>query len=224
LFRFLEHRDVDRPSVDGRALPDVRVMAATSKTIGECVDRGTFLDDLHHRLNVVSIRVPPLRERLDDVEELTAFFLDRFCRQHNREVSLAPACLVVMCAHGWPGNVRELRNLIERVVVLARTNPVEPDELRHFLGFSVPSRRDRTLRAALDGPAREALVRSLTAERVQRRRRRRHSFSRKVNRWLKKIPRRTMATVVVGMVPVIVLLLMLLWKLLTGVWLLDKVL
>jgi len=105
-----------------------------------------------------------LRERPEDMEELTAFFLERVCRQYNRVLTLAPECLAVLRAHDWPGNVRELRNLLERVAVLARTNPVEPGELQSFLGVETPVRQDGTLKAALDRAEREALQEALAAE------------------------------------------------------------
>jgi DNA-binding NtrC family response regulator len=76
-------------------------------------------------------------------------------------LSLAPECLGILRAQDWPGNVRELRNLVERIVVLARTNPVEPDELQSFLGIEVPVRQDGTLKAALDKAEREAVERAL---------------------------------------------------------------
>jgi transcriptional regulator with PAS, ATPase and Fis domain len=79
-------------------------------------------------------------------------------------LSLAPECLPVLRNYGWPGNVRELRNLVERVVVLAGTNPVEPDELQSFLGIEEPVRQDSTLKAALDRAEREAVERALAAE------------------------------------------------------------
>jgi two-component system nitrogen regulation response regulator NtrX len=167
LLRFLEHPEVERLGSNESILLDVRVLAATNKNLAGCIKDGSFREDLFHRLNVVTIRVPALRERLEDIEALTAFFLDRYCRQNNRVLSLAPECQAVLRGHDWPGNVRELRNLVERVVVLARTNPVEPDELGRALG-TVPVRGqspepDGTLRAALDRTEREMVEQALAA-------------------------------------------------------------
>jgi len=164
LLRFLEHPEVERLGSNDPILLDVRVIAATNKDLAARIKDGSFREDLYHRLNVVMIKVPALRERLEDIEELTAFFLERFCRQYNRVLSLAPECLAVLRSHDWPGNVRELRNLVERVAVLARTNPVEPDELRSFLGVETPVRQDGTLKAALDRAEREAVEGALAAE------------------------------------------------------------
>ena len=164
LLRFLEHPEVERLGSNQAVLLDVRILAATNKNLAACIKDGSFREDLFHRLNVVTIKVPALRERPDDIEELTAFFLERVCRRYNRVLTLAPECLAVLRAHDWPGNVRELRNLIERVAVLARTNPVEPDELQSFFGVETQVRQDGTLKAALDRAERETVVGALVAE------------------------------------------------------------
>jgi len=163
LLRFLENPEVERLGSNHSVLLDARMLAATNKNLAACIKDGSFRDDLFHRLDVVTIKVPALRERLADIEELVAFFLDRFCRRYNRVLGLAPECLPVLRSHDWPGNVRELRNLVERIVVLARTDPVEPDELRSFLGAEIPVRQDGTLRAALDQAEREVVERALAA-------------------------------------------------------------
>ena len=165
LLRFLEHPEVERLGSNHLVLLDVRILAATNKNLAACIKDGSFREDLFHRLNVVTIKVPALRERPEDIEELTAFFLERFCRRNNRAVSFAPECMPILRGYDWPGNVRELRNLVERAVVLARTNPVEPDELQSFLGIDVPVRQDGALKAALDRAEREAVERALAAER-----------------------------------------------------------
>jgi DNA-binding NtrC family response regulator len=163
LLRFLEHPEVERLGSNHSVLLDVRILAATNKNLAACIRQGSFREDLYHRLNVVNIKVPALRERPEDIEELTAFFLERFCRQNNRAVSFASECMAILRGHDWPGNVRELRNLVERAVVLARTNPIEPDELSSFLGVEAPVRQDGSLKAALDRAEREAVERALAA-------------------------------------------------------------
>ncbi|MCX6842415.1 MAG: sigma-54 dependent transcriptional regulator [candidate division WOR-3 bacterium] len=150
LLWFLEHPEVERPGSSEPVLLDVRVVAATNKNLAACVRDGSFREDLLCRLSVVTINVPALRERLEDIELLTGFFLDRFCRQYNRAVSLAPECQVVLHRHDWPGNVREFRSLVERVVVLARTNPVGPGEMSSFVGVEAPACSDGKLEVALN--------------------------------------------------------------------------
>jgi two-component system nitrogen regulation response regulator NtrX len=161
LLRFLEHPEVVRLGSSHAVLLDVRILAATNRNLAECIKEGSFREDLFHRLDVVTIKVPALRDRVEDIEGLTAFFIERFCRRHNRALSLAPECLPVLRGYNWPGNVRELRNLVERVVVLARTNPVEPDELQSFLGIDTPVLQGGTLKAALDRAEREAVEEAL---------------------------------------------------------------
>lgn len=134
LLRFLERPQVERLGSNEPLLLDVRVLAATNQELAQCAAQGAFRADLYHRLNVITIRVPPLRERREDIQELALFFLERFCRQHNRALKLAPGWEAALEERDWPGNVRELKNLIERVVVLAKANPVEPDELLCLAG------------------------------------------------------------------------------------------
>jgi len=102
-----------------------------------------------------------LRERGTDIELLATFFLDRFCADYGRIVSITPESLLALEAYAWPGNVRELRNLIERVVILAETNPVEAEELRSFLGAEAKVPTDGTLKVALERAEREAVERVL---------------------------------------------------------------
>jgi DNA-binding NtrC family response regulator len=164
LLRFLEHPEVERLGSNEPIPLDVRVLAATNKDLARCITDGSFRKDLFHRLNVVTIKVPALRERPEDIKDLTAFFLERVCSQYNRVLTLAPECLAVLRTHDWPGNVRELRNLIERVAVLARTNPVEPGEVQSFLRVETQERQDGTLKAAVDQAEREAVQGALAAE------------------------------------------------------------
>jgi two-component system response regulator HupR/HoxA len=98
---------------------DVRVVAATHRELPSLVARGTFREDLYYRLNVVTLRVPPLRERADDVPLLVRHFLGRLAARDGRTKTPSPGVLAALCAHRWPGNVRELENEIERLWVLA---------------------------------------------------------------------------------------------------------
>jgi transcriptional regulator with GAF, ATPase, and Fis domain len=117
--RVLEERRFERVGGQKSIEVDVRVVAATNRELAEMVRRGTFREDLYYRLSVITIEVPPLRERLDDVPLLADFFLARFRGQAARRISgFAPDALAAMTRYSWPGNVRELRNAVERAVVL----------------------------------------------------------------------------------------------------------
>jgi DNA-binding NtrC family response regulator len=161
LLRFLNDSEIQRVGGSGTIRLDVRIVAATNKDIQELVRRKLYRDDLYHRLNVVTIDVPPLRERVMDIELLASFFLDRFCSDYGRVVSFTPESWLALKAYAWPGNVRELRNLVERVVILAETNPVEAEELRSFLGAEAKVPTDGTLKVALERAEREAVERVL---------------------------------------------------------------
>jgi len=103
---------------------DVRIIAATNREIKKMVAQGTFREDLYYRLHVVALRVPPLRERPDDIPLLCEHFIQRLTKRDRREKSLSPVTLERLLAHRWPGNVRELENEIERLWVLSGSDEV----------------------------------------------------------------------------------------------------
>jgi DNA-binding NtrC family response regulator len=113
------------------AIPvDVRIVAATNRDLEEEIRRGGFRSDLYYRLNVITLHLPPLRERAEDVPLLAAHFLERFATQHGREtLRLTPAALEAMQEYDWPGNVRELENALERAAVLSAGEDIEPAAL-----------------------------------------------------------------------------------------------
>lgn len=108
----------------------VRVIAATNRDLTDSIREGRFREDLYFRLNVVPIRTPPLRERSEDIPELVDHFTARFSeRDHRRPRRFAPSALALLRARAWPGNVRELKNLVERVLIMADTDPIEAKDL-----------------------------------------------------------------------------------------------
>lgn len=159
LLRFLNDSEIQRVGGNTTIGLDVRIVAATNKNLPDLVREKRYRDDLYHRLNVVCIDVPPLRKRVADIELIAAFFLDRFCANYGRVVGLTAGSLRALKAYSWPGNVRELRNLIERVVIMAETNPVEEEELRSFLGAEAKVPTDGTLKVAIERAEREAIER-----------------------------------------------------------------
>ena len=108
----------------------MRVIAATNRVLEDAIREGRFRDDLYFRLNVVTLHVPPLRERPEDILPLASHYLSVFrARQGRRSLAFAPSCEDTMHAYPWPGNLRELRNAIERAVILAPRDLVEPADL-----------------------------------------------------------------------------------------------
>ena len=132
LLRVLQEGEI-RPVGESRVeRVDVRVIAATLRDLSKLVERGEFREDLYYRLNVVNLRVPPLRERRDDIPLLARAFIARFNRELNRELpveGLSPEAEALLLAYGWPGNVRELENAMERAVLLAEGVHILPDNL-----------------------------------------------------------------------------------------------
>jgi two-component system response regulator AtoC len=132
LLRVLQEGEI-RPVGESRAEKvDVRVIAATLRDLGKLVERGEFREDLYYRLNVVNLRMPPLRERREDIPLLARAFIHRFNRQLNREPpveGLSPEAEALMAAYAWPGNVRELENAMERAVLLADGPQLLPSNL-----------------------------------------------------------------------------------------------
>ncbi|MFN8095654.1 MAG: sigma-54 dependent transcriptional regulator [Vicinamibacteria bacterium] len=140
LLRTLELGEV-RPVGGARVLNvDTRVVAATHRDLERAVKEGGFRQDLFYRLNVFSIRVPPLRDRRDDVPLLARHFLAVFAQRGRPRVALTPAATAALAAHDWPGNVRELENTLERLTVAARGGTIDvPDLPESLRGRRVPA-------------------------------------------------------------------------------------
>src|SRR4029453_14103290 len=110
---------------------DVRVIAATNKDLEAEIERGTFREDLYFRLSVIPIRVPPLRDRREDIPALVRHFVDLFSRENNRRPQrFTPAALEFMQKARWKGNVRELKNTVERLLIMTPGDTIDLDDLR----------------------------------------------------------------------------------------------
>ncbi len=127
LLRFLQDKEFERIGENATRRADVRVVAATNRELDAEVAGGRFREDLLYRLNVVEVRVPPLRERAEDVLPLARQFALEFARSARRPVpELSPAAERVLQSYGWPGNVRELRNVVEHAVLMWPSAVIEP--------------------------------------------------------------------------------------------------
>ena len=138
LLRVLQEGELQRVGGNQTISVDVRIIAATNRDLEEEVEKGRFREDLYYRLNVVTLEVPPLRERQGDVELLAERFIERFAEKNRRTVeSVSRECIQHLTAYPWPGNVRELENAIERGVILMRGNHLTEKSLplalqKHF--------------------------------------------------------------------------------------------
>jgi DNA-binding NtrC family response regulator len=135
LLRALEQREVRPVGGQSYRRADVRVVAATNRDLAEEVSAGRFRNDLYHRLAVVTVKLPPLRERRGDVAELARRFLE------GRPLGLPPETLAVLADYDWPGNVRELKNVIERALALVRDDAELAPALLGLGGANEPPRR-----------------------------------------------------------------------------------
>ena len=130
LLRFLQERTFERVGGNETLKVDVRVIAATNRDLRQRITAGQFREDLFYRLNVVTLEIPPLRERTSDINELSAFFLGRYADENGKRIEgFSEDALAALRAHSWPGNVRELENAIERAVVLCDGAKIEARHL-----------------------------------------------------------------------------------------------
>jgi DNA-binding NtrC family response regulator len=139
LLRSLQEREVRRVGENKSRKVDVRVVAATNRNLAREVQAGRFREDLYYRLRVIELRVPPLRDRRDDVLPLARLFVARASERLGRRISgLTPRAAQQLLRYDWPGNVRELENAIERAVVLADGARVDVDDLPEEVGLALP--------------------------------------------------------------------------------------
>ncbi|MCB1162081.1 MAG: sigma-54 dependent transcriptional regulator [Candidatus Krumholzibacteriia bacterium] len=165
LLRVLEEGELERLGGEQPVALDVRVLASTNRDLEALMASGAFRQDLYHRLKVIPIQVPPLREHAEDVALLARHFLEHFRAQYGRRPrSLAPDALAALAAHGWPGNVRELRNLMERLVIMVDAERLELAHLAGLLGESAPGGGgDGSLAERLEGFERAQIRAALDA-------------------------------------------------------------
>ena len=134
VLRVLQERRFERVGGTRTIEVDVRILAATNKQLEEEIRQGCFREDLFYRLNVVPFRVPPLRERKEDIPPLIDHFLDIFCRKEGRERNgILPEAVELMKGYDWPGNIRELKNIVERLVIMSPGRSIAVDQLPDYI-------------------------------------------------------------------------------------------
>ena len=126
LLRVIQEREIERIGDEKKIPIDIRIVAATNQNLAQQVEKGTFRKDLYYRLNILSIHIPPLRERLDDLPLLTSFFIDSLNDKLNKAIkSISPKVQQHLMTYSWPGNIRELEGVIEKAVILSEGDQIE---------------------------------------------------------------------------------------------------
>jgi two-component system nitrogen regulation response regulator NtrX len=166
VLRVLQGGEVERIGSQKTIHVDVRVIAATNKNLEEEIEKGEFREDLYFRLSVIPVRVPPLRERTEDIPVLVQHFVAEFSAANNfRAKTLSPAAMEVLKRHPWRGNVRELRNTVERLMIMVEGEAIEPEDLSEVLrkpgGGSGPPEAAGSLRDFKESAERTFLVQKL---------------------------------------------------------------
>jgi DNA-binding NtrC family response regulator len=164
LLRFLQEREFDRVGGRGPIRVNVRIIAATNRDLESAISEGRFREDLYHRLNVIPISLPPLRERSEDIAALADYFLRRYAAEAKKNfIDVSAEAQAKLTVYGWPGNVRELANVIERAVVLGTGPSVTardlPGRIAAVEGQEIAS--DLSYRNALEAARREVVTQAL---------------------------------------------------------------
>lgn len=171
LLRVIQEKEIQRVGSDKTVMVDVRILAATNRDLMQAVQAGTFREDLYYRLNVVTLKIPPLRERRDDIPLLAQHFLERYAKKNRKTVKgFTPIAMDMLLKYDWPGNVRELENAVERAVILLPGDYITEKELPLSISRSYPVEKSReTPQIAISEPRsleaieKEAVLSALTA-------------------------------------------------------------
>lgn len=168
LLRVLQDGEIVRVGASSPRKINVRIIAATNRDLGACVENGSFRRDLFYRLNVANLPVPPLRERKEDIIPLAEYFLGQYLSKYHKTMAFMPVTLDLLCQHSWPGNVRELQNLVHSLVITLNTRLISPADLpERISAFSTESldeeiySTERPLREIMAEKEREFLERAL---------------------------------------------------------------
>ena len=161
LLRFLEERTIRQVGAVKEKVVDCRVIAATNSDLRQDVEDGSFRQDLYYRLKVVTILIPPLRDRVEDIPELTRYFVNNYTSSNNLPpIEIPDETITWLQSIDWPGNVRELKNALETGSILCRNNVILPDDLQlEPSAFSTPKKNEENF--SIEESEKEAIIRAL---------------------------------------------------------------
>ena len=185
LLRVLQEREFERLGSSRTLRTDARLIAATNRDLGAMVEEQKFRSDLYYRLNVFPVRVPPLRERPEDIPLLVRHFAQQFSRRNNRNIDTIPSeTMTALVQYDWPGNIRELQNVIERAVILSKGSvlKVAIDDLKPRMATAEPGRdggieSDGNIRSVLEDTERRQILSALERTKLDPRRTALHAQS-----------------------------------------------
>jgi len=168
LLRVLEDRQFEPVGSNRTKTVDTRIITASNRNLAEEVKQGRFREDLYYRIDVVTINLPPLCERVGDVRLLAKHFLRIYCAQHNKQrLGITDEALECLERYSWPGNVRELENVIERAVLLSKNKFIGPDDLPNTIKQAQDDRsqtyKQVSLKEALAEPEKKLIRQALEA-------------------------------------------------------------
>ncbi|MDR3210526.1 MAG: sigma-54 dependent transcriptional regulator [Planctomycetota bacterium] len=141
LLRVLQEKEFERVGSSETIAVDVRILASSNRDLEKAIENGTFREDLYYRLNVISVELPPLRQRKVDIPDLARYFLARYRQEEGSRVrDISPGAMDILCQYDWPGNVRELANVMERLIVLGRGEVIMPVQVENSLSKTPAAR------------------------------------------------------------------------------------
>ena len=141
LLRILQEQEFERIGGKGVQRVNMRVIAATNADLETLIRKGKFRSDLFYRLNVLNLKIPPLRECQEDVPVLINHFLDVFHREYCQSTTFSSACMAMLCKYDWPGNIRELGNIVEKMAVEVEGRVVETNDIPQYILDSIKIKR-----------------------------------------------------------------------------------
>jgi DNA-binding NtrC family response regulator len=169
VLRVIQEKEFERLGSNESVKSDVRIISATNRDLMQRMQQGLFREDLYYRLNVVAIRLPPLRERDGDIALLIHFFLKKYAGQMNKKIrGIEAAAMRKLSRYHWPGNIRELENAMERAVLLAEDETITTEDLNLFFADENASGVDETVKLPAGGIRLEAAERDLIVQALQR--------------------------------------------------------
>lgn len=162
ILRVVQEQEFERLGKSDLIKTDIRIIAATNKNFKSLIEQGLFREDLYYRLSVISVHLPPLRERKEDIELLTSIFIQHFNKAYSKNIeSVSGSVKELLTQHNWPGNVRELKNCVERAVIFCESLQIQPEDLPNQYTEVLGTHTAEEYEQSLDNLNREIIANAL---------------------------------------------------------------